>query len=138
VDREGLVSALRSLAHHTAASYDVVCKFECDKPLSVENNLLATHVYRIAQEAVNNAVKHAAPKHVIIRLEVTAGELQLSVMDGGGGIRPTTSVGYGMSGMNCRAELIGGRLTVEPRPEGGTLVRCTAPVNNRGDHMAAR
>ncbi|TWT90346.1 Chemotaxis protein methyltransferase [Pseudobythopirellula maris] len=138
VDREGLVSALRSLAQRTTEGYEVACEFECDAPLAVENTLLATHVYRIAQEAVANAVRHSEAAHVLILLESTDGELRLQVLDDGIGMPATPADGFGLRGMAFRAELIGGHLAFEPRPQGGTVVRCWAPHRGHVDGKGYR
>jgi two-component system CheB/CheR fusion protein len=127
VDREGLVAALESLARHTTSTYSVTCTVEINSAPAIENTLLATHLYRIAQEAVANAVKHAHAQRVAIRLGMEDGDLYLHVLDDGVGLGATQTRGYGLRGMAFRAELVGGRLDVETRPEGGVAVRCWAP-----------
>jgi signal transduction histidine kinase len=127
VDREGLVAALESLATHTTTAYGVSCTIDVDSAPAIDNTLLATHLYRIAQEAVANAVKHAQAKLVSIYLGVDDGDLYLHVIDDGIGLNAAQTHGYGLRGMAFRAELIGGRITVETRPEGGVAVRCWAP-----------
>ena len=69
VDAEGLMSALSDLAQRTWQEWRVNCGFDCPEPVSVANNLTATHLYLIAQEAVHNAVKHAGPTKIRIVLE---------------------------------------------------------------------
>ena len=69
VDSEGLMSALSDLADRIQQAGKVSCKFDCPKPVSVADNLTATHLYLIAQEAVHNAVKHARPRNIRISLK---------------------------------------------------------------------
>ena len=68
VDSEGLMAALSDLAERTQQEGKVTCTFDCPEPVSVADNLTATHVYLIAQEAVNNAVRHAQARNVRISL----------------------------------------------------------------------
>jgi signal transduction histidine kinase len=86
---------------------------------------VATHLYRIAQEAVNNAVKHSQAGTILIQLTETDGRMELRVSDDGIGISfPLKSSGMGMHTMEYRARTIGGSLSVGPGPERGTVVSC--------------
>jgi signal transduction histidine kinase len=93
-----------------------------------------TAVYRIAQEALQNVMKHASAEHVQLRLSVAAGAVLLEVSDDGVGFDPATTggragpVGYGLPGMQQRAELLGGQLTADSTPGRGTVVRLRVPV----------
>jgi signal transduction histidine kinase len=95
---------------------------------------IATHLYHIAQEAVNNALKHGHPRHVVIRL--AAGERSaLSVDDDGVGVQESRhgasgTQGMGLLIMSYRAKMIGGSLEVRPGPDGGTSVCCSLPPGN--------
>lgn len=96
---------------------------------------IATRLYRIAHEAVANAVQHGKPNAVTIRLKITNDDqLVLTVRDDGIGIpaNRTPGDGWGLHLMRYRAELIGARLRVEPVPAGGTRVRCTLPLARLG------
>ena len=129
-DPEGLVDALRELAAHTREVFGLACNMTSPKGLLVHDPVLAGHLYRIAQEAVNNAVKHAGARRVDIRLRRTAGEVTLTVCDDGRGISnpPARRSGLGLRIMQYRADLVRGRLKVGPRPaRRGTEVRCIAP-----------
>ncbi|MEQ8847499.1 CheR family methyltransferase [Botrimarina sp.] len=129
VDAQGLAAALQSLAERTAADYGVECRFEGDEAVRLASNLMSTHVYRIAQEAVSNAAKHAGPSLIEIKLEVEGDRLHLCVSDDGVGMptsRPNDAT-FGIGSMTYRAELLGGKLTIEPRDAGGTVVCCVAP-----------
>jgi PAS domain S-box-containing protein len=129
---DGLIIALRELAMQTTDLFRVNCRFSCRKPVAVEGPSLAGHLYRIAQEAVNNALKHAKPRGIGIRLHCSRGNVMLAVADDGKGIGflSPTRQGLGLHIMQYRANLIGGTLTVQPRHGGGTEVICTAPCGD--------
>jgi PAS domain S-box-containing protein len=126
VDAEGLMRALAELAGRVREETGVECHFSFAGVVLVRDNEVATHLYRIAQEAVANALRHGRPKHLEIKLEVRDEHLVLTVTDDGKGIeRPGGKPkGMGLQIMDYRARLLGGTLTVEPAPKGGTLVRC--------------
>jgi PAS domain S-box-containing protein len=126
VDSQGLMAALADLADRTQEEGKVTCTFDCPEPVAVADNLTATHVYLIAQEAVYNAVKHGRAQKVGIHL--TAGEkLVLGVQDDGIGmpVRPAENRGLGLRIMRNRAAILGAILTFEPAEPTGTVVTCT-------------
>jgi signal transduction histidine kinase len=131
VDRDGLVSALQSLAIRTADDYDLMCDLSCDDGIAIDDSLVATHMYRIAQEAVSNSVKHANPTQIWIELEAIDSHLALRVGDNGVGMNepPRSSDAFGIRSMTYRAEFLGGRLRISQRKDGGTQVVCTVPWN---------
>lgn len=96
------------------------------------NGFHAIHLYRIAQEATHNAVKHAEPKNIEIGLEDTLEELVLSVRDDGVGIKPIKDRRgrLGLHIMHYRCDIIGGKPKIDPLAEGGTLVQCALPKKN--------
>jgi len=104
-------------------------------PLTVKTEVL-DHFYRIAQEAVQNALKHAAADAIDIELWTDDSEVRLSILDDGRGLPPEMAAheGLGMRTMHFRASAIGGTLVIETRNGGGTAVRCEAP---QGSAMAA-
>jgi signal transduction histidine kinase len=87
------------------------------------------HLYRLAQEALNNVVKHASAEHAWVELESGAGSIMLTVRDDGGGFEPThRRPGHlGLRTMEDRATRVGGRLAVESAPGKGTTVRVEVP-----------
>ncbi len=132
VDSEGLMAALADLVDRTRQEGKVSCTFDCPEPVSVVDNLTATQVYLIAQEAVHNAVKHAQARKV--RISLTADrDLVLSVQDDGIGMPagPAESKGLGLRIMCNRAVIIGATLTIKPAEPAGTVVTC---VLVRKDH----
>jgi PAS domain S-box-containing protein len=125
VEREGLMAALADLADRTRQEAKVNCTFDCPVPVEVADNVVATHFYLIAQEAVHNAVKHGRPRNVLISLE-SDGRLVLRVRCDGTGMSPQAaeSHGLGLRIMRNRAAIIGAALTIEPAEPTGTLVTC--------------
>jgi len=126
-DAEGLMSALRNLAESTSAAYSLDCRFECPEPVPVEDNAVAVHLFRIAQEAVTNAAKHGRPSRISILLRSSPEGLTLSVTDDGSGFSRTNGVhkGSGLRIMRYRAAAIGALLSIEDAAERGTRVACT-------------
>jgi two-component system sensor kinase FixL len=126
VDASGLMVALKELAQTATERFGCVCRFECPRPVSVDNDQVALHLFRIAQEALNNSIKHADATLIVIRLEVRDGRLVLEVRDDGSGLEesPTGERGLGFQTMQYRAALIGASHSVARVPTGGTLVRC--------------
>jgi PAS domain S-box-containing protein len=145
IDAHGLMSALSELAAQTrrlklpgsAAEHQPVrvnCTVRCAQPVDVADNFVATHLYRIAQEAVTNALKHGRADRIQISLAETPGALTLAIRDNGIGIDPkragasgdrSVSRGMGLRIMGYRAGLIGATLNVGQVAPQGTLVTCT-------------
>ncbi|MBN9120761.1 MAG: PAS domain S-box protein [Planctomycetes bacterium] len=132
VESEGLMAALADLADRTQREGRAACTFECPEPVAVADNLIATHLYLIAQEAVHNAVRHARPGCVRISLGADR-RLVLCVRDDGTGMprAPTEVQGLGLRIMSNRAAIIGATLSIEPARPTGTAVTCVLP---RGTH----
>ncbi|MEX2185500.1 MAG: PAS domain S-box protein [Pirellulales bacterium] len=137
VAAEGLRSALEELAAKTDAQQTVACRFECPAVVTVFNNTTATYLYRIAQEAVNNALRHSRADRIAISLKQAKDEIVLDVSDNGVGFDSVsvgrrnlsrTTHGFGLEIMNYRAGMIGGTLRIMRRPEGGTSITCTVPL----------
>lgn len=126
---EGLPGALRDLAERTANAYQISCDAECPETLEIADLKVLTHLYRIAQEAVNNAVKHADPKCVTIRLRKDSKRVTLEIEDDGSGIAgPAQSGGMGLLTMAHRAQMIGGDFDVHSGSDGRTRIQCQAPL----------
>lgn len=129
VDAEGFMLALRQLASTTESLYKVRCRVENGIPVFVQDNhRIATELYRIAQEAVTNALKHAKAREIVIRLGAEAGTTTLTVADDGIGI-PKQALddrgGMGLRIMRYRAMSIGANLSIERGARAGTQVTCT-------------
>ncbi|MGH8137612.1 MAG: PAS domain S-box protein [Steroidobacteraceae bacterium] len=133
VDAETLPAALGELARSTRATYGLSCQFDCPEPLQVGIASTATHLYRIAQEAVGNAAKHAKAEAISIRLRRTEADLVLEIADNGIGIVPGRAPheGAGLRLMEYRCAVIGGCFKVQQQESGGTLVACAIPLSGR-------
>ena len=132
-DAEGLMTALRQLAESTSATCGVACRFDCPQKVLVDDNQVAMHLYRIAQEAVTNAAKHGRPSTIQIRLESAPGGLRMDVVDDGVGLPREGKVvqGSGLRIMRYRAAAIGATLRVQ-NAERGTQVTCILSELERG------
>ncbi len=129
MEAEGLMAAFRDLAASITKGTKVCCVFECDAPVLMHDDATATHLYRIAQEAVRNAIQHGKPKRIGITLAERGGLVTLMVEDDGTGLPETApkSGGLGIRIMAHRAAMIGGTFAVEPGPTGGAIVTCSVP-----------
>jgi PAS domain S-box-containing protein len=126
----GLGSALHELAKSTSARFKIECRFDTQGAALVKHAGIATHLYRIAQEAVANAVKHGRARTVRIRLRARTNQIELRVEDNGAGLSPAKrkkATGLGLHIMGYRARAVGGTLQIAPRPRGGTVVSCCVP-----------
>jgi signal transduction histidine kinase len=127
----GLAPALAALAAMTQRRYGVACAFECDDSRVACDESTGHQLFRIAQEAIANAVRHARARHITVGLGAGAGGFRLRVRDDGVGIRDADrGTGLGLGIMRDRAALIDGTLVVEAAEDGGTVVTCTFPVRN--------
>jgi PAS domain S-box-containing protein len=126
LETEGLLPALQELAINVAAQSKIACDVECSQPIPVRDPTEAIHCYRIAQEAVNNALKHARANRITICLAVEEDKVRLSVSDDGVGIAVETPgrSGMGLHIMKYRAAMIGGTLAIQPGKAGGTIISC--------------
>jgi signal transduction histidine kinase len=130
MEAEGLVRALQEFAANVSKMYRVQCEFECESAPLVEDSAAATHLYRIAQEAVNNAIRHGKPRQIVISLSNRKERVELTVEDDGEGLPDDwqKNRGLGTRIMAHRAAMIGGVFSIEPNPTGGTLVKCSMPA----------
>lgn len=125
---EGLVEALENLAERVNADRRVECGFAGEKSVRVQNPAAASHLYRIAQEATHNALKHSQATRIDLELRCVSAGLELRVRDNGVGFPAEQAThGLGLRTMEQRARLVGGRLRVHPHPSGGVEVLCAVP-----------
>ena len=129
LESEGLMSALAELAVNTEKMFQVRCTLDCPEVVKFNDHAAATHLFRIAQEAVSNAIKHGKAKKISIQLREDAQHLRLRVSDDGLGFPENFSGGTGMGLriMQSRIGMVGGTLTIERPPAGGTNVIFAAP-----------
>jgi len=121
-----LAGALEQLVAATSGSTRIGCNFTCSHPDPVFDNRVSVHLYRVAQEALTNAVRHSGAHSIRITLARKNGETALKIEDNGTGLsaEAAQSEGLGLRTMRYRAGLIGGKLEVGPCPGGGTQVVC--------------
>jgi signal transduction histidine kinase len=126
MEADGLMLALEEFAGTTSKLFKVSCRFECDLPVLFRDPATAGHLYRIAQEAVGNAIKHGKARNILIRLDATEENSELSIRDDGGGLPDPLPKerGMGLRLMAHRATMIGGQFSAGRRAGGGTLVTC--------------
>jgi len=124
MDGGGLTQGLHELALATERIGPARCEYHGSSGVLVRDSVTATHLYRIAQEAVTNAIKHGRARHIQIVLEGANGSIRMSVADDGAGFGPNSGRGEGMGMriMSHRAKVLGGALVVRPQPGGGTTV----------------
>ena len=129
LEAQGLADALRELAAGTRKVFRCDCRFRCSPPVLVPNHAVAIHLYRIAQEAVGNALKHGNARRIDLLLAAKGHSVTLAVTDNGLGMPATLPrrTGMGLRIMRYRAEVMGGAFSVQPNPRGGTRVECTVP-----------
>jgi signal transduction histidine kinase len=128
---EGLATALNELAHNTNALPGVTCTYVSDGLIDVWERDTKMHMYRIAQEATNNALKHAKATEIMISLDLDGNCITIQVEDNGEGFDPSIRTGksLGLNSMEYRARSIKGYFDIRSTPGFGTIVRCTIREN---------
>lgn len=129
-----LDDGLVRLAERSRTMFSVACRYVGDRALPDLGEEACGHLYRIAQEAVTNAIRHGRAREIAIDCAVVGRRIVLTVTDDGVGLstscEPAVTRGMGLSIMQFRARALGGVLTVAPDPAGGgTVVRCDCPLN---------
>lgn len=123
LDAAGLMDALRVLTQRPH------CRLECEKPVRLPDAETAHHAYRIAQEALANALKHSAAREIVVRLSEDDETILLQIADDGRGFQrgPDTPKSIGIESMKIRARALGGMLCIDTPKDGGTSVTCALP-----------
>jgi len=134
VDRSGLFTALHDLAQTTTRLTGIEIETQETTEVQLGSPEVSMHLFRITQEAVANAVRHAAASKIWIKLDLTGDTLSLQIEDNGRGMGmhrvPSRSGGMGLRTMRYRAQAVGAELHIEPRLGGGTRVRCQMKVKH--------
>lgn len=125
LEAKGLLYALSELALTTEKFFGISCGFDYNEAVLIEDNATAIHLYRIVQEALNNAIKHGSATRVTIALATDGKTHTLSVRDNGSGLAPIAGRGMGLNIMKYRASMIGAMLDIKNHGEGGVLVSCS-------------
>jgi signal transduction histidine kinase len=131
MDEAGLASALEELTASVTRLLGIRCVYESAGVPLIRDNSVAMHLYRIAQEAINNATKHGKATHVLVSFVENGGTTTLCIADDGPGISKTAngSDGMGLGLMYYRARLAGGELCITEPPGGGTVISCGIPLS---------
>ena len=130
METNGIMAALQALAASAESLFQIQCVFRCDPPVLLADNNAAIHLYRIAQEAMNNALRHGKARRIGITLAQADGRVTLTVRDNGQGLPDPLPArrGIGLDIMNHRARMISGVLDIRRAPEGGTILTCSFPL----------
>ena len=129
LEREGLASSLQELCRNVRDVFGIDCEFQMEGVSDLSQEA-ASHLYYIAQEAVNNALKHSKATSLRLRLERVDSLVKLQISDDGVGLAPGIGRGNGMGMhiMRYRARAVGGTLSVHAGQPSGTVVLCVTPV----------
>ena len=127
LEGDGLMRGLTELAASTSRLPGVTCRFHCAPPVQVHDVTVATHLYRMAQEAVNNALKHGRARQIKVTLAEAGDGLELTVKNNGRALPAELhkNNGMGLNVMRYRAEMIGATLAIESGKRHGVRVTCT-------------
>jgi signal transduction histidine kinase len=133
MEADGLMRALEELVATSSELFKVSCRFECDSPVLIRDGATSAHLYRIAQEAVSNAVKHGKARNVVVQLEAVEDGIALRVRDDGIGLPDSLPEqrGMGLRIMAHRASIIGATFAAQRANSGGTVVACL--VRHKGE-----
>jgi signal transduction histidine kinase len=129
VELQGLVPALRARLEAVEERAGLSVEINLDGTLEISDKI-QDGLYRIAQEALNNALKHAKANQIIVNLTGYMANITLEIMDDGAGFNPENAVeggGLGLHGIIERAELLGGELNIDSWPGRGTTIRIEVP-----------
>ena len=129
LDHLGLVSALEWYAREVSRSSETEVEVKAE---NVSENLpdpLMVCIYRVVQEAVNNAQRHAHAKNVTVELKETDTSVQVQIKDDGSGFDGKRTRGIGLLGMEERVKRLGGTITIESQPGAGTTIRAELPLH---------
>ena len=133
LEAEGLMQALEELAAISSDLFKISCRFDCDSPVLIRDAATSGHLYRIAQEAISNAVKHGKGKNISIQLEALDDGIAMRVKDDGLGLPDSLprNAGMGLRIMAHRASMIGAIFSAKRDDTGGTVVSCVLKQKNQ-------
>jgi signal transduction histidine kinase len=129
VETIGLPAAMQNLTAETEKSFNLACRFRCSGPALEIQPQVSLALYRIAQEAIHNAITHGEARRIEIELANDADHLGLRIQDDGLGfeLQRTTPTGMGLRVMRYRAHSIGASLKISSQPRHGTQICCVVP-----------
>jgi PAS domain S-box-containing protein len=128
LDSNDIEAALEQLAENLRTLFSVSCELHFDPEIKIADNAVAVHLYRIAQEAATNAIKHGHARNVLLSLAGNVSRIILKIKDDGTGFPPAPrGKGMGLRVMHHRARMIGATISVRQPKEGGITVTCSIP-----------
>ncbi|HEY3862352.1 MAG TPA: response regulator [Verrucomicrobiae bacterium] len=129
LDTNDIEAALEQLAENIRTIFSISCELQCEPEIKIRDNAVAVHLYRIAQEAATNAIKHGQAKNVRLSLGSSNARLILRIQDDGSGFtaRPANGKGMGLRVMRHRARMIGATISLRHAKSGGVTVTCSLP-----------
>jgi PAS domain S-box-containing protein len=127
LESTGFIDALRDLCENAESLFDVACTLETELEFVLKEHATATHLYRIAQESINNAVRHGRAKQIVLTLRANGDLITMSIEDDGAGFPDDRDGedGLGLNIMRYRADMIGATIEFSDRPGAGTRVACS-------------
>ncbi len=127
IEPGGLIFALEELVSGVSGRLGIKCALDCDGPVSIADNITATHLYYIIHEAINNSIKHSGARKIDVIIRHRTQRLSVEIRDNGVGIPAMldSSLGMGLNLMRYRASIIHGDISIGRGPSGGTSVLCT-------------
>ncbi len=130
MEEGALMNALRQFAERLKANHRMSSRFHCPEKVEVKNPFVANHLFRIVQEASNNAIKHSGCTRITVGIRADEDRVVVTVRDNGTGFNreKVEGDGIGLDIMRYRANAIRGTITVQPRKQGGTEVICSVPM----------
>jgi signal transduction histidine kinase len=129
MEADGLGDALLNLATNLSTAFNVSCRLQHSGAVVLNDPRVGVHLYRIAQEAASNAIRHGRARNVVISLDATSKSIMLSVTDDGTGLPADarTKKGMGLRIMDYRADMIGATFDIQNLPAGGARAVCVLP-----------
>jgi signal transduction histidine kinase len=141
LDTGGLAFALQQLAQHTRNFSKIQCTVRYSEDVQITDAATSLNLYRITQEAVSNALRHAQAGQIDIELSGSGNHYVLSITDDGAGFRDRSSKikeTLGLRSMQSRAEMIGATIEIRKHPDDGTSIVVTGSLNREGQDLASR
>jgi signal transduction histidine kinase len=132
MDAENLPAALEDLVASANRASQAAITFDVHGQITIGDTQTAIHLYRIAQEALRNAVRHSGATQVAVELNEEGNHYTLSVRDNGRGFdgTPSSSTRMGLGTIRYRARLLGASCEIDSKPAVGTVVRCSLPLHH--------
>lgn len=123
---DGLLDGLQNLTASLSKAFNVSCRWQHSGEVTMTDPNVSIHLYRIAQEAATNAIRHGRARNVVIALDATSKNLRLTVTDDGTGLAPDArnKTGMGLRIMDYRANMIGATFDIQNMPAGGARAVC--------------